>query len=101
MIAFRERISPVGQDTIVRAADDDPAANNAIGQFLLRELDDPIGAQPYLERAAAGGIFEAILELAAIKLLPGRSKYTAGLGMVAQADFGNSSTFPTLFPPIT
>jgi hypothetical protein len=39
----------------------------AIGSFLL-ELEDPAGAWPYLQTTAAGGSFEAIVDLLVMAL---------------------------------
>jgi hypothetical protein len=68
-IAFRMRIARVGGDTILKAACNDPAANYAVGQFVLWQLDDPIGARPYLRRAVAGGIVDALIDLAIVELI--------------------------------
>src|SRR5262249_30536310 len=67
-IAFRRRIMPVGDETIIKVADGDPKANNIVGQFVLWELDDPVAAKPYLECAAAAGIFDALIALTIIAL---------------------------------
>jgi hypothetical protein len=69
-IAFRKRIASLGEDTILEAASDDATANYAVGHYILWELDDPSGARPYLERAAAGGILDALFDLAIIELFP-------------------------------
>jgi hypothetical protein len=72
-IAFGKRIVPLGEDTILEAASDDGAANYAVGHYVLWELDDPLGARPYLERAAADGIPDALFDLAIIELFaPGK-----------------------------
>jgi hypothetical protein len=67
-IAYRIRIAGVGEDVILKAAKNDPAANNKVGQFILWHLDDPAAARPYLERAAEGGIWDALIDLAIIEL---------------------------------
>jgi hypothetical protein len=69
-IAFAKRIAPLGEDTILQAASDDAGANCAVGRYILWELDDPLSARPYLERAAAGGIADALLDLAIINSAP-------------------------------
>lgn len=72
IIASHMRIAPVGDDTIVKAGSNSPSACNIIGQFILWQLDDPICARPYLERAVAGGVVDAIFDLAVIALMAGR-----------------------------
>lgn len=67
-VAYRMRIGRIGDDAIVKAAQNDPTASNEVGQFILWRLDDPVGARPYLERAVAGGIGDAIIDLAIIEL---------------------------------
>jgi len=67
-VAFRMRIAPLDEEMIRGASLDDPTANYVVGQFILWELDDPIGARPYLESAFAGGIFDAIFDLAIVAL---------------------------------
>jgi hypothetical protein len=71
-IAFGKRIASLGEDTILKAADGEAAANYAIGCYLLWKLDDLVGARPYLEQAAAGGIADALLDLAIIALFSKR-----------------------------
>jgi hypothetical protein len=63
-MAFRARLAHAGDETLLRAADDDPAANKEIGEYILWELDDPTGARPYLERAIVGGVADAAFDLA-------------------------------------
>jgi hypothetical protein len=72
-IAFGKRIASLGEDTILEAASDDAIANYAVGRYVLWELDDPVGARPYLERAAAGGILDALVDLAIVELFPRRN----------------------------
>jgi hypothetical protein len=67
-IAFGKSIAPLDEDTILEAASNDAAANYAVGRYVLWEPDDPVGARPYLERAAAGGILDALFDLAIIEL---------------------------------
>jgi hypothetical protein len=71
-IAFGKRIASLGEDTILKAADDDAAANWAIGRYLLWKLDDPAAGRPYLEQAAAGGIADALFDLAIVALFSAR-----------------------------
>ena len=68
---FSARIAPAGEDVILKAADDDPAAAHVLGRYLLWRLDDPVGARPYLETAAASGIVDALFDLAVVALLSG------------------------------
>jgi hypothetical protein len=63
-IAFRARLAHVGDETLLKAAGDDPEANSQVGEYILWELDDPTGARPYLERAVAGGVVDAAFDLA-------------------------------------
>ena len=70
-LGFSARIAPAGEDTVLNAAGDDPAANHALGRYLLWRLDDPAGAWPYLESAAAGGIVDALFDLAVVALFRG------------------------------
>lgn len=67
-LAFERKIAPVGEDTIAKAVAHDPAANYAIGHFLLWDLDDPGAAVPYLGRAGTAGIFDALIDLAVLRL---------------------------------
>jgi hypothetical protein len=67
-LGFSARIVPVGEDTVLKAASDDFAASYVIGRNLLWRLDDPVAARPYLERAAAGGIADALFDLAIVAL---------------------------------
>ncbi|WGS20146.1 hypothetical protein [Bradyrhizobium sp. ISRA463] len=46
----------------------DASGLQAVGGYLLWKLEDPAGARPYLEAAAAGGSFEAILDLFVVSL---------------------------------
>jgi hypothetical protein len=69
-IAYDPKLAAVSESTIVDAWLGDASASNAIGQLLLWKLDDPNGARPYLERAAEGGIADALIDLAIIALLP-------------------------------
>lgn len=68
-VAFRERIKWLGDATILGAASNDPAASNAVGQFILWELDDPTTARSYLERAVAAGMLDGIFDLAIAKMM--------------------------------
>jgi hypothetical protein len=70
-IGFDPRIAALGEDIIARAARGEAVASDVIGRFLLWHLEDPTGARPYLERAARGGSFEALVDLAIIELFPG------------------------------
>lgn len=46
--------NPALDETILKAARNDPAASYEVGQFVLWRLDDPVGARPYLERGSRG-----------------------------------------------
>jgi hypothetical protein len=63
-VAFRARLSHAGDDMLLKAADDDPIANKELGKYILREMDDPIAARPYLERAVEQGALDAAVDLA-------------------------------------
>jgi hypothetical protein len=67
-VGYRKRIAAVGEDVILKAASDDPTACYAVGWYLLWRLDDPASARPYLERAAAVGIVDALFDLAVVAL---------------------------------
>jgi hypothetical protein len=71
-IAFGKKIALLGEDTILQAAHGDAVASYAIGCYFLWKLDDPASAQPYLEQAAAGGIADALVDLAIIALFAKR-----------------------------
>jgi hypothetical protein len=66
MIGFDPKIAALGEDVIVRAVRGEAIASGVIGRFLLWHLDDPLGARPYLERAARTGSFEALADLAVV-----------------------------------
>lgn len=70
-VAFHIRLAAVGEDTILKAAADDPDANYVIGLFFLTHFANPdvASARPYLEAAASRGHVEALIELAVIALL--------------------------------
>jgi hypothetical protein len=76
-IGFGKRLGPLGEETILRAASDDFAANHTIGSYVLWQLDDPVGARPYLKRAVAGGIADALFDLAIIELFSKRTLASA------------------------
>jgi hypothetical protein len=67
-LAFDRQLLGAGDDTIKRAADGDAFGLHAIGSYLLWKVEDPVGARPYLEAAAVGGSFEAILDLFVVSL---------------------------------
>jgi TPR repeat protein len=68
-VAFDQRLLPLGDETLVRAASQkDPSALYAVGRFLLWELDDPGSALPYLQMAAIRGNVEAAIDLLTIAL---------------------------------
>lgn len=69
VIAFRKRIAWIGDETILKAAHGNGVANNALGQFILWELDDPTNARPYLEKAVAAGVEGAVFDLAVAVLM--------------------------------
>jgi hypothetical protein len=48
--------------------ENDPSGSYDLGKFILWQLGDPAAAQPYLERAAEGGIMDALIDLAVISL---------------------------------
>ncbi|WP_426434064.1 hypothetical protein [Bradyrhizobium genosp. P] len=67
-VAFDRRLTGAGDDAARRAADGDPVGLQAIGSFLLWELDDPAAARPYLHAAAAGGSLDATIDLLVVAL---------------------------------
>jgi hypothetical protein len=67
-IAFRARLAHAGDETLRKAALDEPGAIGQIGEYILWELDDPTGARPYLERAVAGGVIDAAFDLIIAKV---------------------------------
>ena len=73
-VAFQIWMSGAGEDTILKAAANDADALNAMGQFFLRNLDEPDveSARPYLEAAAALGHIQALIDLAVIAMMPAR-----------------------------
>ena len=67
--AFNPKIASVGEDVIMQAALDDPAASYQVGAFILWKLDDPERARPYLEIAGEAGLLDALIDLAVLRLL--------------------------------
>lgn len=59
-IAFLTKLASLSDETIRKANFGDPDACNAVGQLLL-ELDDPVTARAYLERALDGGYVDTWL----------------------------------------
>jgi hypothetical protein len=67
-VAFSPRIAALGEDVIFRATRGEVVAADVVGRVFLWRLDDPIAARPYLERAAAAGSVEALINLAIVAL---------------------------------
>lgn len=67
-LAFDRRLVAAGDEAVRRAADGDPAGLQAVGSFLLWQLDDPAAARPYLQAAVAGGSLDAAIDLMVIAL---------------------------------
>jgi hypothetical protein len=67
-VAFERQLTPVGDDALALAAEQDAGALYSVGRFLLWDLDDPVSALPYLEAAAAGGSLEAALDVLTLAL---------------------------------
>jgi hypothetical protein len=63
-VAFRTRLAHAGDDMLLKAADDDPIVNKELGKYILWEMDDPIAARLYLERAVEQGVLDAAVDLA-------------------------------------
>jgi hypothetical protein len=63
-LGFPARLAHAGDDMLLKAADDDPVANKELGEYILWEMDDPIAARPYLERAVEQGALDAAVDLA-------------------------------------
>jgi hypothetical protein len=70
-VAFDRRLVRAGDDAISRAADGDVSGLQAIGSYLLWELEDPARARPYLEAATARGSLEAALDLFIVAIFEG------------------------------